>query len=130
MKEKTAEEKLREMLEGDNDGVISRERVSEKPSRMRPKRKASVSADTLDDLGRRIEQSLNAANIQPGHQEKPRTTKRASPRKPEAVSRKGEVRDVLGIMSDEPSKPESPRVVAPRITPSMPEPEIDRKSVV
>lgn len=114
MREKTAEEKLREMLEGNNDGSTSREKSSVKPSRTRPKRNDTVRADTLDDLERRIEESLNAANIQPGHQEKPRSQKRASPRKPEAVSRKGVVRDVLGIMSDESE-------IVPEITPSQPE---------
>ncbi|MBQ7168795.1 MAG: hypothetical protein IJQ58_12240, partial [Synergistaceae bacterium] len=115
MSEKTAEEKLREMLEGGNDSETSREKPRVKPSRTRPKRNDKAQrADTLDDLGRRIEESLSAANIQPGHQEKPRSPKRASPRKPEAVGRKGSQhsasRDVLGIM---PSEPEIPQAVVP-----------------
>ena len=132
MSEKTAEEKLREMLEGGNDSETSREKPRVKPSRTRPKRNDKAQrADTLDDLGRRIEESLSAANIQPGHQEKPRSPKRASPRKPEAVGRKGSQhsasRDVLGIMPSEPeipqavvpSKPKISQPVAPEIIPEI-----------
>ena len=101
MSEKTAEEKLRQELEGNTSGtkdsVQPKSQSKPKPSRTRPKSGASRSVKSesigerldsfMDDFERRIEQSINAVKSPSESHVKPRREKISAEHKPETSRR-------------------------------------------
>ena len=93
MSEKTAEEKLRQELEGGlTQGKNSEPKIKPKPLRAKPKINSRRSEfpdnvngiiDTfMDDFERKIERSINSSNIPQEHQEKSKTPKKSSTLRP------------------------------------------------
>ena len=125
MSEKTAEEKLRQALEGSVPDSNSREQpISHKkprPSRARPKAQSRSTRENLgerldsfmDDFERRIEQSINAVKSpseSPKHHESLRRVKISAEHKPETLQK----------------IPETPKEIPeplPEVIPATPEPE-------
>ena len=101
MSEKTAEEKLRQELEGSTSGkkdsVQPKSQSKPKPSRTRPKSGSSRSVKSesigerldsfMDDFERRIEQSINAVKSPSESHVKPRREKISAEHKPETSRR-------------------------------------------